>query len=119
MKKTIHITIGVLFIVFAALQYNDPDPLLWMLIYGAVALVAFLKVYFTQINFGMLIVTFMTLYILYALTYIPSFLEYLKQSDKMELISQMQATKPWIEETRELGGLILAVLALLYMRLKR
>ncbi len=32
---------GVLCIVSAVLQYNDPDPLLWMVIYGIAALVSF------------------------------------------------------------------------------
>lgn len=32
---------GLLCIVSAGLQYNDPDPLLWMVIYGVTALVSF------------------------------------------------------------------------------
>lgn len=28
-------------VVSAALQYNDPDPLLWMIIYGTTAIVSF------------------------------------------------------------------------------
>jgi len=31
---------GALFLVSAIVQYNDPDPLLWMLIYGLAALVS-------------------------------------------------------------------------------
>jgi hypothetical protein len=34
--------IGLLFLVSLGLQYNDPDPLRWMLIYGAAAAVSFL-----------------------------------------------------------------------------
>lgn len=32
---------GLLCIVSAVLQYNDPDPLLWMIIYGVSAIVSF------------------------------------------------------------------------------
>lgn len=32
---------GALCITSAVLQYNDPDPLLWIVIYGAAALVSF------------------------------------------------------------------------------
>jgi hypothetical protein len=32
---------GVLFLISVALQYNDPDPIQWMLIYGAAAVVSF------------------------------------------------------------------------------
>lgn len=33
---------GALFLVSFGLQYNDPDPLQWMLVYGAAAAVSFL-----------------------------------------------------------------------------
>ena len=32
---------GVLCVVSAVLQYNDPDPLLWIVVYGLMALVSF------------------------------------------------------------------------------
>jgi len=32
---------GLLCVVSAGLQYNDPDPLLWIIIYGVTALVSF------------------------------------------------------------------------------
>ncbi|MGI9551495.1 MAG: transmembrane 220 family protein [Aurantibacter sp.] len=32
---------GLLCVVSAALQYNDPDPLLWIVIYGVTAIVSF------------------------------------------------------------------------------
>ncbi|MCG8388879.1 MAG: transmembrane 220 family protein, partial [Cytophagales bacterium] len=32
--KIIKLALALIFIAFAALQYNDPDPLLWMFIYG-------------------------------------------------------------------------------------
>ena len=31
----------LLFLSFAALQYNDPDPIVWIAIYGAMAYVCF------------------------------------------------------------------------------
>ena len=36
-----HILAGVAFLSFAAVQYNDPDPALWMGIYGLAALISF------------------------------------------------------------------------------
>lgn len=115
-RKAIHITIAILFVLFAAVQYNDPDPLLWMLIYGAVALIAVLKIYLEQISFRPLLTTLIVLYLVYASLYIPYFLEFLNQPDKEELVGRMKAAKPWIEGTRELGGLLIAVGALVYMR---
>jgi len=37
LKKTIHIIVAFLFVVFAAVQYNDSDSIKWILIYLAVA----------------------------------------------------------------------------------
>lgn len=118
MVKILHYSLAVLFLLFAAVQYNDPDPLLWVLIYGAVFLIAVVKLQFRQVNFKPLITTFIVIFLLFAFTYIPSFLEFLNQPDKVDLIRKMKAEKPWIEETRELGGLLIAVAALIYMRQK-
>ena len=38
MKKALPLTFGVIFLLFAALQYNDPDPQVWVPIYGFAAL---------------------------------------------------------------------------------
>lgn len=40
--KFIALVFALLFIVSAVLQYNDPDPLLWYIIYGFAALLAVL-----------------------------------------------------------------------------
>lgn len=116
MTRYILYFLSFLFVLFAGVQYNDPDPVLWMLIYGVVAMVAVLKIYFSKVNLNPLILTLIALYTLYALTYIPSFLEFMHQSDKIDLVGKMKAEKPWIEGTRELGGLLIAIGALFYMR---
>lgn len=117
--KIIYITLIVLFVFFAALQYNDPDPVIWMLIYGSVAIVALLKMYLTQVNFNPLILTLIVILGFYTLTYIPSFIDFLGKPDKIDLIGKMKAEKSWIEETREFFGLIIAIGAFFYLRLKR
>lgn len=38
MRKNLAIVFGLLFTLFAALQYNDPDPQVWIPIYGFAAL---------------------------------------------------------------------------------
>jgi hypothetical protein len=42
MRKIITIIFGVLFLLFAALQYNDPDPQVWIPIYGFAAIACFM-----------------------------------------------------------------------------
>ncbi|QMW00257.1 transmembrane 220 family protein [Spirosoma foliorum] len=42
MRKILLITFGILFILFAAVQYNDPDPQIWIPIYGVAAIACFM-----------------------------------------------------------------------------
>lgn len=42
MRKLIAIVFGVVFLLFAALQYNDPDPQVWVSIYGLAAAACFM-----------------------------------------------------------------------------
>ena len=41
-KNIIIITVGLLFMVFAGLQINDPDPFIWIVTYSIPALLSFL-----------------------------------------------------------------------------
>ena len=36
-RKIINSIVGLLFVLFAVVQLNDPDPLKWVIIYGFVA----------------------------------------------------------------------------------
>ncbi|MEQ8471065.1 MAG: transmembrane 220 family protein [Marinoscillum sp.] len=117
-SKMINYTIAILFVLFAAVQYNDPDPMLWILIYGVVALVAVLQVYFNRVNFRPLIVTLIVILLLYSFSYIPSFLDFMSSGNKSDLVGKMKAEDPWIEGTRELGGLLIAIAALFYLKSK-
>jgi hypothetical protein len=41
-KNIITLVVGLLFMVFSGLQINDPDPLIWIIIYSVPALLSFL-----------------------------------------------------------------------------
>jgi len=49
--KNFHIFFGVIFILFAALQYNDPDPAVWMAVYLGSAFLCFLSVFDQKSHF--------------------------------------------------------------------
>ena len=115
-SKVIHYILAGLFTLFAAVQYNDPDPWLWILIYGAVAIVAFFKVQFVQINFGPLILTLILILLFYAFTFVPSVIDFFDSSNKSDLVGKMKAEDPWIEGTREFGGLLIAIIVLNYLK---
>ena len=40
MEKYIRFTCFCVFTIFAGLQYNDPDPFIWMCIYGGTAIIS-------------------------------------------------------------------------------
>ncbi|GAB3549183.1 transmembrane 220 family protein [Spirosoma fluminis] len=42
MQKILSIIFGLLFLLFAAFQYNDPDPEIWVPIYGFAAVACFM-----------------------------------------------------------------------------
>ena len=111
--KVINWIIGVIFLLFALVQLNDPDPLLWFVTYFVVALFAVLSNY----------VRIPTLYyylavaglILFALFHVNYFMEWMTTGNKAELFGEMVYEKPYIEGTREFLGLVLALMAILYL----
>ncbi len=43
--KIVALTLGIIFVSFVVVQYNDPDPQVWMPIYGLAAALCFWKAY--------------------------------------------------------------------------
>ncbi|RYZ21929.1 MAG: hypothetical protein EOO16_11075 [Chitinophagaceae bacterium] len=100
----------VLFILSAALQYNDPDPYLWMPIYLFGAFLCYqaargiVRPVLYAIGIG-----FYTLYAAYLFFDRNGVLSWAREHDRESLVQSMKATKPWIEETREFLGLGLLI----------
>jgi hypothetical protein len=106
--KVVNLLLAVLFVVFAFVQINDPDPALWILIYGITAVTCVLaafRYYYRKILIAILIV-----YVVYALTYWSSILKWLKAENKAMLfddVAKMQNL--YIEESREFLGLFICI----------
>ncbi len=100
--KILSYTLTFLFVVFAALQYNDADPLVWISLYLAAAALSasgFLRPLPTWV-YAAAAVIFMT-----GSAYL--------WPDRFEGVgSQMQADQPWIEEAREALGLLMCGLSM-------
>jgi Transmembrane family 220, helix len=104
----------VLFVLSAALQYNDPDPYIWMPLYLYGAYVCYTAY---QKNFiPALYVVGWAVYVSYA-AYLffaaDGVLSWWKEHNAENIAQSMKATKPWIEETREFFGLLILCVALL------
>ena len=98
--------IALLFLSFALVQYNDPDPLRWMLLYGAVAVLyglAALGRTHRRLALAGLIVA-----LVWATTYVPAFLDWLNMGAP-SIVGTMKAEILYVELTREFLGLVLAL----------
>ena len=96
------------------LQHNDPDPLLWILLYLYGALLCFLSI--KKIYKPLLFVIGLGVYIAYAVILFFSntgVLSWVNEHDAENIVQSMKAAKPWIEETREFFGLLLLITAVL------
>jgi hypothetical protein len=104
--------LAIILLFFAALQINDPDPVLWTGYYLACAVLPTLVIFqrFSYPLFwGCVAVSFGVVCL-----YIPGTLEYLRHAAEEPLMQSMNPEKPYIEETRELigGAITLAILFL-------
>lgn len=109
--KILNLVLAAMFVVFAFVQINDPDPVIWILIYGAMAVTCVLAAfghYYYVVLIGLLI-----LYVGYSFVFFDGVREWLVSEDKSMLfddIAKMQY--PYIEESREFLGLLICMLVL-------
>ncbi|HEV7333355.1 MAG TPA: transmembrane 220 family protein [Flavisolibacter sp.] len=104
----------VLFVLSAALQYNDPDPYIWIPLYlygAALCYRATQKKYNRPLYIAGLVVY--SLYAVYLFLDKNGVLSWISEHEAENIVQSMKATKPWIEETREFFGLLLLIIALL------
>ena len=122
--KIFNIVFCLLFIVSAALQYNDPDPYIWMPIYLYGAVLCFLaarnKFYPKAYLWGIVVFAVYAIFLFFDKTGV---LNWATEHQAESIVHSMKAEKPWIEETREFGGLLILIIALsinwFYSRSKR
>ena len=98
---------GILFLVFAAVQMNDPDPFGWMAIYIAAAIIAILG-FFERYYIPFIGATLLAA-LLWLLGLIPEIWQWI-QAGMPNIAKEMKAESPHIEYTREFLGLLLIVL---------
>ena len=113
MKKTIAIIVFIVFILFTAVQYNDPDALRWIAIYGYVSLAA-LGAYFNRVP-RWAIYAGMIVCLIWMGTLFKDFIHWI-QMGMPSIVDEMHTTKPHIELVREFLGLLLAMIGLWVVR---
>ena len=113
--KIFHIVLSVLFVLFAVVQVNDPDPWAWVTMYafvaGNFAFAAFQKFNRYAIWGGMLVC------VVWFFTLIPDFIDWVNMG-MPSITSSMKAEEPHIELTREFLGLLICLIALGYLHFR-
>ena len=120
--KIFNIICAVLFVVFAALQYNDPDPYIWIPLYLYAAILCWLasrRKYHPKLMLAGVAVY--GLYAVYLFFTKDGVMDWVTEHNAENIAGQMKASTPWIEDTREFFGLCLVTFALLmnYFYVKR
>jgi hypothetical protein len=112
--KILNLIFCLLFIVSAGLQYNDPDPYLWIPIYSIGALISFKAyqgIYFPRLS--LLFSIFLFIYSVYLFFDKYGVLTWIFDHQAENIARSMKASAPWIEETREFFGLLILIFVLL------
>jgi hypothetical protein len=108
--KVFNIFFCFVFIVFAALQYNDPDPYIWVPIYLYTAVLCWFafrnKFYPKAYWFGIVVYA---LYAVYKIFDQNGLLDWIEVHQAENIAETMKAEKPWIEESREFFGLLILI----------
>lgn len=111
--RVVNIIFIVVFVLSAVLQYNDLDPYVWipLYLYGAWLCFRALRNRYEPVLYAIGLVAY-TLYALYLLVAEDGVLNWWREHDAENIVQSMKAEKPWIEQTREFGGLLLLIAAL-------
>lgn len=108
--RILHYVLAVAFFVMAGLQFNDPDPIYWVAIYGGTGLIALGK------GFGRFSEFWAAIAIGGAVAglviAIPGVLNFIDFGNVDELFGKMTASRPYVESTREFGGLMICLIVL-------
>ena len=109
--KVVNLLLAAMFVVFAYLQINDPDPLVWIFIYGLMGVICVLAAF--RITSRIVISVVLVTFVAYSFVFWEGVKEWFAQPDKSVLFDDvMKMQYPYIEESREFLGLMICVIVL-------
>lgn len=117
MWRAWHLVFAALFVVSAGLQYNDPDPVGWALLYLAAAALAVGA--FRGLPLRVPAVALMAVCAVWMVMLAPGMGAFIERGDLALLGATMQAGDPVIEEAREFLGLAIVLLYSLAATLRK
>ena len=112
-RTVVNIFLALVFILFAIVQLNDPDPVIWFSIYLLTAVLCAVSI-FRKLPLALLY-GFGLVLLFYAATHLEFAVEWILSENKSELFGEMQEDKYYLEGTREFFGLLIAIAALAFL----
>ena len=112
-RTVVNIFLAFVFILFAIVQLNDPDPIIWFSIYLLTAVLCAISI-FRRIPLNELYSYGLEI-LFYAAMHIEFAMEWMLSENKSELFGDMQEDKYYLEGTREFLGLLIVILAVVYL----
>ena len=112
-RTVVNIFLAFVFILFAIVQLNDPDPISWFSIYLLRAVLCAISI-LRRIPLALLY-GFGLVLIFYAAMHLEFAVEWILSENKSELFGEMQEEKYYLEGTREFLGLMIAIAALVLL----
>jgi hypothetical protein len=109
----INVIFFLAFVAFAYVNLNDPDSWLWVSIYMVAAIccgLAAFKKYYPVIY--LIAIAFYLVYAVILFFGKDGVRDWIFKYKRQSIVESMQATKPWIEKTREFFGLLIISAAL-------
>jgi hypothetical protein len=111
--KIVKIFFAVLFLLFTIVQFNDPDPILWIVVYGSMVMVSVMSIY-DRYPTGVMIVMAAGFLVMTVL-YFNGFQEWFNSEDRSLLFDDLAKMQfPYIEEAREFLGLLICLAVLIF-----
>ncbi len=112
MTRRLNVIICFIYILFALVQYNDPDWYIWIPAY----LIPAFFFYRPQLAQNPAFIYLPILgFSLWAAAYIPAFMDWIKHGTPT-ITGTMKADRPEVEMMREFFGLVICILGLIYIK---
>jgi hypothetical protein len=112
-RTVVNIFLALVFILFAIVQLNDPDPVIWFSIYLLTAVLCAVSI-FRKLPLALLYGLGLVL-LFDAAMHLEFAVEWILSENRGELFGEMQEDKYYLEGTREFLGLLIAIAALMFL----
>lgn len=114
--KLINLVMALLFLLSVVVQFNDPDPLLWIAIYALCAVACLLV--FTEYKHWIFPALVATLAIVWVISLVPSLYPHLADINWREVLGSVEMKSTQTEIVREIGGLLIAAAWMILIAIK-